>query len=259
MVNKKKILIIVGVILAIIIGFIYFTQEDNTGTPDLGDDTEFTQSATPSSTLESAERQEGIIPPTPTESMLPRETEYRPDHLPEAGPTDNPVPPSPRARSNREQGTGQDALEYDLFDPRQSPPGVTAMNAARQMFSYPVREGYSLRRSVIETLEEAGTNRAKDIGFRQWWFGEEHTPEWELAAVTGDQRIVAAAENISEEYIANDIIKYRFNVIPRLVGGGSTTKMQNMRVDIYMKYIEPEGYWLVDAYDIDPSTYPNFR
>lgn len=240
--KKKMVIISIIAVLIVILGvLIYFkpwdsNENNSSGGESVGQDT--TTSSAPATPLLDNENPGNGSMYGDSNSTRPQNIPgYKPSYIPESSTVDNPVPTE---RS-----------------PQSAPPNVIATNSARDMFSYPVKTDYGVRESITDVLNKYGTDRAKQVGFRPWWLGDDHTAEWKMAAVRGNQVIESSANIESEEYTANDTVKYIITVSPRMNAPTNTSKLPDVSLNVWMKNVD--GKWLIDAYEIDPNTYPSFH
>lgn len=174
---------------------------------------------------------------------------YTPEYLPTPGPVDNPI-------DNRK--------DVDIFggnihadNPAEAPTYLLVRTYASDMMNIEINEKSGYRNAFNDTINKYGTENAKKYGFRPWWIsGPEHTQEWNLLASQGGYRIENTFTVNDEKYISNDIIRYSVTAMPRLHGNGGETRMQNIDMDIYLKYVD--GKWLLDAYQFK-NGYPQLR
>lgn len=245
--SKRELIIVSAVLAAIAVGA-YFMIPDDSDTSQTGADGErVISTGTMTTSTEQPEEDAALLDTdnpgngsmyaTGTVTIPTSIPSYTPSYIPEESDVTD---PSPTLRSNNS-----------------APPAVVARRAAQDMFSYPVVADNGIRRSITDALNMYGTERAKQEGFRPWWMGSEHTTEWELASVKGNQVINSTVDMMSEEFISNDTIKYNYLVKPRVSSPDSTTKLHDINLFIYMKNVN--GEWKVDAYEIDQNTYPSFR
>lgn len=278
--KETRKLILMGIVLIIILAFLgYIIFHDDNSTEDDGDNSDSSESTTiihtpPQSSIPKEEGnvesptstqnndiQEDISkygpgngsmfsPSNPEDLNTPENSiDYTPEYLPTPEPVDNPI-------DNRK--------DVDIFggnihadNPAEAPTYLLVRTYAADMMNIDINENSGYRQSFENTIEKYGTENAKQYGFRPWWIsGSDHTQEWNLLASQGGYRIENTFTINDESYIANDIIKYSITAMPRMHGNGGETRMQNVDMDIYLKYVD--GKWLLDAYQFK-NGYPQLR
>lgn len=175
--------------------------------------------------------------------------QYTPKYLPTPGPVDNPI-------DNRKDA---DLYGGDISadNPAEAPTYLLVRTYIGNMMNIDINENSGYRQSFSDTINKYGTENAKRYGFRPWWIsGPEHTQEWNLLASQGGYSIQNTFRVNDESYIANDTIRYSVTAMPRLKGNGGETRMQNIDIDMYLKYVD--GKWLLDAYQFKDG-YPQLR
>lgn len=192
-----------------------------------------------------------MFSPDTTEDLSTDENsvQYTPEYLPKPQPVDNPI-------DNRQD---LDIFREDIHadNPSEAPTYLLARTYIGNMLNIDINENSGYRQSFDETINKYGTENAKRYGFRPWWIsGPDHTQEWNLLASQGGYSIENTFTINDESYIANDTIRYSITAMPRLHGNGGETRMQNINMDIYLKYID--GKWLLDAYQFK-NGYPQLR
>lgn len=279
--KKKKIAIIVTVIvviLAIVLGFFFLRGKEGEG----GIDNDPTTSETVDPTYQSPSDGEDDDPQTAPPSQSPRESDgliddgygfdldengnvrrstdtnaplYRDTYLPEKEEVDDPV-----STEVDTEGLSVHELEdgVDYRDNKRAPVKGLAQLAAQSMMTPDMNDG-GYEKSIEDMLNKYGTKKAKKEGFRKWWTGQDHTPEFEIMSLNGDKIITAAkVDPGNTEFYANNILKVRVNGTPRVMGGdGSTAVLNPIKMDLYMKKVN--GAWYIDAYDFVDGYQPEIR
>lgn len=281
--KKKKIIIItsvVVVILLVIAGFFLFKGKEEE--PGKDDDPSTSQTADPSYQAPGDGEGEGDDPQTAPPSQSPKNNDgiiddgkgfdldengnikrsvntdaplYRDTYLPEKEEVDDPVDTEVNTEG-LSQGELEDGVDYR--DNKRAPVKGLAQLAAQSMMTPDMNDG-GYEKSIEDILNKYGTKKAKKEGFRKWWTGQDHTPEFEIMSLNGDKIIAAAkVDPGNTEFYANNILKVRVNGTPRVMGGdGSTAVLNPIKMDLYMKKVN--GAWYIDAYDFVDGYQPEIR
>ena len=268
-IKKNKKIITIILIACIVIGFAIFFFIKNKEDEDSSSQETTTSSTEPNPTTVDPSKssdptnpsEEGIIPSEENNGDVevmpyPGDDFFRDPYLPTPEPVTDPPYEGDNYGMSDAYDDGHNHALIRADDPDKAPPETTANLAVLDMFTVDMSQG-GYRESIEEVLNRVGTEKAKREGFRPWWVSEnEHTAAWNMYAASGTQ-LITAAKYDGKKIINNDTIMYRYELIPRLVGDSTDTKLPNSGVDIYMKQVG-KG-WRVDAYRIDPERLPKLR
>lgn len=143
------------------------------------------------------------------------------------------------------------------IDPAQGTPDFLSKNLIRTWFSIKLDEDASWEKSFNEN-RNLMTERMRDEGFKKWWVGEDHNDAWKFSISPHyNSQMLSFPKMLDEEWYADDVLKYTYQVDQRLVSDKGYSNLPAFRIIVYMRYVDDK--WLMNDYEIPDGYAPNMH